>query len=81
MPEFLRKHWAYLIGAVLLHVLFVGVLALIGIVARHLASPGFASYADRLDSPHGTWMTVALRRRVNPQRGFLIYFQCYKFVH
>jgi colicin import membrane protein len=28
MPEFLRKHWAYLIGAVLLHVLFVGVFGL-----------------------------------------------------
>ena len=24
MPEFLRKHWVYLIGAVLLHVVFVG---------------------------------------------------------
>jgi len=28
MPEFLRKHWAYLIGAVLLHVVFVGVFGL-----------------------------------------------------
>lgn len=28
MPEFLRKHWAYLIGAVLLHVAFVGVFGL-----------------------------------------------------
>ena len=39
MPEFLRKHWAYLIGALLLHVMFVGVFGLTMLKFAHKPQP------------------------------------------
>ncbi|HEU4603474.1 MAG TPA: cell envelope integrity protein TolA [Steroidobacteraceae bacterium] len=50
MPEFFRQHWTYLIGALLLHVLFAGVFALTLIsMQRHAPPPQLAIQAIVVD--------------------------------
>jgi colicin import membrane protein len=51
MPEFLRQHWAYLVGALALHVLFAGVFALTLIsMQRNAPPPQLAIQATIVDS-------------------------------